>query len=155
MQFHPLAYIVKLNIEMSMADLIRRIARKRHNNAYNNGAGDSSSSSNYHASLRSRGTSISKQNSNKVKECSDRLGITARAEFNSIVRPDAAYTVGATADHCVESGLCSSQNIYTTREFCIDFEEKPDRYPESSAERGEAASTSRTEYEDIKAIERY
>lgn len=27
MQFHPLAYIVKLNIEMSMADLIAKIAR--------------------------------------------------------------------------------------------------------------------------------
>lgn len=29
MQFHPLAYIVKLKIEMSMADLIGKIARKR------------------------------------------------------------------------------------------------------------------------------
>ncbi|KAI5459738.1 hypothetical protein BGZ63DRAFT_359620 [Mariannaea sp. PMI_226] len=29
MQFHPLAYIVKLNIEMSMADLIGKIARSR------------------------------------------------------------------------------------------------------------------------------
>ncbi|KAH6695707.1 hypothetical protein F5X68DRAFT_164047 [Plectosphaerella plurivora] len=29
MQFHPLAYIVKLNIEMSMADLIGKIARNR------------------------------------------------------------------------------------------------------------------------------
>lgn len=30
MQFHPLAYIVKLHIEMSMADLIGKIARDRH-----------------------------------------------------------------------------------------------------------------------------
>ena len=29
MQFHPLAYIVKLNIEMSMADLIGKIARNK------------------------------------------------------------------------------------------------------------------------------
>ncbi|KAH8893171.1 hypothetical protein GQ53DRAFT_717789 [Thozetella sp. PMI_491] len=29
MQFHPLAYIVKLNIEMSMADLIGKVARQR------------------------------------------------------------------------------------------------------------------------------
>ena len=29
MQFHPLAYMVKLNIEMSMADLIGRIASDR------------------------------------------------------------------------------------------------------------------------------
>ncbi|KAM0327585.1 hypothetical protein ACHAQA_005878 [Verticillium albo-atrum] len=32
MQFHPLAYIVKLNIEMSMADLIAKIARSQNNN---------------------------------------------------------------------------------------------------------------------------
>ncbi|KAM0267345.1 hypothetical protein ACHAQH_010113, partial [Verticillium albo-atrum] len=32
MQFHPLAYIVKLKIEMSMADLIAKIARKQENN---------------------------------------------------------------------------------------------------------------------------
>ncbi|PNH48263.1 hypothetical protein VD0004_g168 [Verticillium dahliae] len=32
MQFHPLAYIVKLKIEMSMADLIAKIARKQDNN---------------------------------------------------------------------------------------------------------------------------
>ncbi|CEI66616.1 hypothetical protein FVEN_g10186 [Fusarium venenatum] len=30
MQFHPLAYIVKLHIEMSMADLIGKIARDKH-----------------------------------------------------------------------------------------------------------------------------
>ncbi|KAM5354071.1 hypothetical protein ACJ41O_000721 [Fusarium nematophilum] len=30
MQFHPLAYTVKLNIEMSMADLIGKIARDKH-----------------------------------------------------------------------------------------------------------------------------
>lgn len=29
MQFHPLAYMVKLNIELSMADLIGRIAGDR------------------------------------------------------------------------------------------------------------------------------
>lgn len=29
MQFHPLAYMVKLKIEMSMADLIAKVARKR------------------------------------------------------------------------------------------------------------------------------
>lgn len=29
MQFHPLAYMVKLNIEMSMADLIGKIASDR------------------------------------------------------------------------------------------------------------------------------
>lgn len=27
MQFHPLAYMVKLNIELSMADLIAQVAR--------------------------------------------------------------------------------------------------------------------------------
>ena len=31
MQFHPLAYIVKLNIEMSMADLIARVSRSSNN----------------------------------------------------------------------------------------------------------------------------
>lgn len=32
MQFHPLAYIVKLKIELSMADLIAKIARSRETN---------------------------------------------------------------------------------------------------------------------------
>ena len=31
MQFHPLAYIVKLRIEMSMADLIAKIAKSKNN----------------------------------------------------------------------------------------------------------------------------
>ncbi|TVY82664.1 hypothetical protein LSUE1_G002017, partial [Lachnellula suecica] len=31
MQFHPLAYIVKLNIEMTMADLIAKVCRSNHN----------------------------------------------------------------------------------------------------------------------------
>jgi hypothetical protein len=30
MQFHPLAYTVKLHIEMSMADLIGKVARDKH-----------------------------------------------------------------------------------------------------------------------------
>ncbi|KAI1117744.1 hypothetical protein F5Y14DRAFT_447689 [Nemania sp. NC0429] len=155
MQFHPLAYIVKLNIEMSMADLIRRIAKKKHNGPHNNSVGDSSNSSNYYATMRSRGTSLTKQNSTKAREYdNDGLGITTRVEFNNLVRPDAAYTVGATASHCAESSLYNSQNIYTTREFCVDFEDKSDQSPESSAERGEVASTSRTEYHDIKALER-
>lgn len=29
MQFHPLAYMVKLNIELSMADLIAKVANMR------------------------------------------------------------------------------------------------------------------------------
>lgn len=33
-QFHPVAYMVKLNIEMSMADLITRLARGENNDAY-------------------------------------------------------------------------------------------------------------------------
>lgn len=33
-QFHPVAYMVKLNIEMSMADLITRLARGENNDAH-------------------------------------------------------------------------------------------------------------------------
>ncbi|KAH7013868.1 hypothetical protein EDB80DRAFT_570026 [Ilyonectria destructans] len=49
MQFHPLAYIVKLNIEMSMASLIAKIARQSghaHGSDYNN------------TTSRSRGTRV-------------------------------------------------------------------------------------------------
>lgn len=44
MQFHPLAYIVKLNIEMSMADLIGKIARDKHCGIINEGTFTSSTS---------------------------------------------------------------------------------------------------------------
>ena len=37
MQFHPLAYIVKLEIEMSMADLIVKVARGQRNNNHHGG----------------------------------------------------------------------------------------------------------------------
>ncbi|KAH7124306.1 hypothetical protein EDB81DRAFT_624323, partial [Dactylonectria macrodidyma] len=37
MQFHPFAYIVKLKIEMPMADLIGKIARQRHGGIVSNG----------------------------------------------------------------------------------------------------------------------
>lgn len=159
MQFHPLAYIVKLNIEMSMADLIRRIAKSKDNNAsYNNSARNGSNGSNYYAALRSRGTSISgptkdKKNNTRPRECNDGLSIPARAEFHNVLRPDAAYVVGATATPCVESGLYNWQSIYTTREYCIDFEDKSDQSADNSAERGEVTSTSRRDYEDTKALE--
>lgn len=39
MQFHPLAYTVKLNIEMSMADLIAKIARSKDAKSNSSGNG--------------------------------------------------------------------------------------------------------------------
>ncbi|KAM5345952.1 hypothetical protein ACJ41O_011813 [Fusarium nematophilum] len=53
MQFHPLAYIVKLNIEMSMAELIARVARKQGHKGPSDGG---------YSHSRSNGTHVGERN---------------------------------------------------------------------------------------------
>lgn len=155
MMFHPLAYIVKLNIELSMADLIGRIARNRDHSAIEEiTTGSDSHKLTYQ---RSRGTSTSgtitgRQHDIGLGGWNRRPLRTAGVELDDITRPDAVYTVNATANTYVESGLHNSKDIYTTREFRVDFEDKAPQSPGSVAD-SHTASTSRKENEDTSLLQ--
>ncbi|KAI1428175.1 hypothetical protein F5Y12DRAFT_733977 [Xylaria sp. FL1777] len=145
MQFHPLAYIVKLNIELSMADLIRRIARDRESNSL-------PEVSNRLVSKRSSGTSIPGMTTGRHHSIGvdwwDRMSPkTGDIELNEITLPDAVYTVNASANNYIDSGLCNSKDIYTTREFRVDFEDMAPPSPRR-AEDSITAGPSRKENED-------
>lgn len=61
-QFHPVVYMVKLNIEMSMASLIVRLAKgKSENDAYSEEFGSSTGPSNSQSDKRSRAKSNQNQ----------------------------------------------------------------------------------------------
>ncbi|KAK5630054.1 hypothetical protein RRF57_005769 [Xylaria bambusicola] len=128
MQFHPLAYIVKLNIELSMADLIGQIARSRDNNALND-VSLSPNGSHKLSRLRSRATSASGSIPLPTLRSFGFGGWNPRGSkapsdgMDRITRPETVYTVNATADTDIESALHSSNDIYTTREFRVDYED--------------------------------
>ncbi|KAI1752482.1 hypothetical protein F4782DRAFT_530348 [Xylaria castorea] len=152
MQFHPLSYIVKLNIELSMADLVGRIARHRDRNE----CIISKPASNDKRRLmhqRSSGTSMT---SGPVIDRWHGVGFgdgnhtsdaTTGIEFNDMTRPDAVYTVNATTNTDIESGLQNSGNIYITREFRVDFEEMASQ-SHRSASGSNTACISNKENED-------
>ncbi|KAL2682822.1 hypothetical protein Neosp_007277 [[Neocosmospora] mangrovei] len=77
MQFHPLAYTVKLNIEMSMADLIGKIARDKHCGVISEGTFSSTiSDGQYHLeSLDQRSTTDSQRR------------LSGRDEFGFVSKP--------------------------------------------------------------------
>lgn len=63
-QFHPLAYIVKLNIELSMADLISKVVRRqdRVDNSYSNSNPTELTSNPRHGHFNTRGGVFSSSN---------------------------------------------------------------------------------------------
>ncbi|KAI1346268.1 hypothetical protein F5Y01DRAFT_28614 [Xylaria sp. FL0043] len=136
MQFHPLAYIVKLNIELSMADLIGRIAKSRDHNSFH----DIDLNHNYSNKLtsqRSQATSYS----GRLPARQQNIGTgnwdgRSASTSNDIACPDAVYTVNATANSrdnsIMESRLPTSRDIYTTREFRVDFEDNNNMASSSS-----------------------
>ncbi|KAI0593105.1 hypothetical protein F4775DRAFT_527972 [Biscogniauxia sp. FL1348] len=142
MQFHPLAYTVKLKIEISMADLIVKIAKAR--NATNHGHSDryvaDPSSSNpmgsktIDATASRHGTKIS---SHKP------LGVsgTRRDRGNSIELSDITPEDASLARD-LESG--DKHGIYTTREVRIEFEESSHQ-SEGRGPSSEEQSTSQRE----------
>ncbi|KAI0459668.1 hypothetical protein F5B21DRAFT_525113 [Xylaria acuta] len=153
MQFHPLAYIVKLNIELSMADLIGRIARHRDHNEFIDSNPRSNDSRRRLSRQRSGGISttsgpiIDRWHSigfGGWRRRSDATTGVDTVEFNGITRPDAVYTVNATTNTDVESGLHHLKDIYTTREFRVNLEEMGSQ-SHHSAPASNTASTSRRE----------
>ncbi|KAI0490148.1 hypothetical protein F4859DRAFT_501730 [Xylaria cf. heliscus] len=151
MQFHPLAYIVKLNIELSMADLIGRIARSRNDSEFFD-SNPTSNDSRILSRQRSRGISISVPTIERWHNIgfggwNRGSDATTAVGFNDITRPDAIYTVNATTNTDIESGLSHSKDIYTTREFRVDFEKMAPE-PRRRVSGPNIASTSRRENED-------
>ena len=110
MQFHPLAYIVKLKIEMSMADLIGRIARQSQNN---NGIG-SYYDTNDHTGSRSG----ARPTINRTR---------VRTEITATLQNDIELT-NSHSNNNSDSGTSKADpfargGIYTTKEVHIDFED--------------------------------
>ncbi|RYC58540.1 hypothetical protein CHU98_g7681 [Xylaria longipes] len=155
MQFHPLAYIVKLNIELSMADLIGRIARNRDHNEfiqYDPTSNDSRKLSRPRSRVMSTtGTIIDKWHNTGFSGWNRRSDATA-VEFNDITRPDTVYAVNATNNNDIESGLDQSRGIYTTREFCVDFKQMAASQSHPSEAGSNLASTSSRGNEDTNIL---
>ncbi|RYP31695.1 hypothetical protein DL767_005608 [Monosporascus sp. MG133] len=127
MQFHPLAYMVKLHIEMSMAELIGNIAKER----------DSASAGMYNRtfdgtnSRSGRGRRVT-GNRSGAEASAIRTQITAHGtdkpmELGEVVRPvkgdsESDSDKEATADPSYPVHSQGQKGIYTTREISIEFE---------------------------------
>ncbi|KAJ3574702.1 hypothetical protein NPX13_g4282 [Xylaria arbuscula] len=145
-----------------MADLIGRIARNKDNNTLNDiGISRSDSGATKLSRLRSRGTSGSGSAPGSTLGSRSRSfgfggwnfgGKSAGDEFNRLTRPNAVYTVNATAsgdNTDIESALGrASKDIYRTREFRVDYEDLLSGSHGSSVKDSNTASTSRNEYDD-------
>ncbi|RYP90260.1 hypothetical protein DL770_003629 [Monosporascus sp. CRB-9-2] len=128
MQFHPLAYMVKLHIEMSMAELIGNIAKEQNSNSagmYNRTFDGTNSRS-------GRGTRGATGNRSGAEASAVRTQITAHVgdkpmELNEVVRPvkgdsESDSSKEADADHSYHVHSQGQKGIYTTREISIEFE---------------------------------
>ncbi|KAI0424139.1 hypothetical protein F5Y09DRAFT_336010 [Xylaria sp. FL1042] len=154
MQFHPLAYIVKLNIELSMADLIGRIAKSRDHNSFQE-INLNQNCNNKLTSQRSRGTSYSGTVPFRRQNIGTGNWDCRSGASDGITRPDAVYTVNATANNYnnIDSGLRNSKDIYTTREFRVDFEENTASRSRSSVGDSNPGGGSRSEIEDMSLLQ--
>ncbi|KAJ2990512.1 hypothetical protein NUW58_g2912 [Xylaria curta] len=124
MQFHPLAYLVKLNIELSMADLIMRVAKSRENAHDKSNLSRNGSAATSHLSRASTARTMKDSRNNpKSGDWDHGLGIRAGTGFNDLARPDVAYSVNATTNTDTESALFYPESIHTTREFRVEFED--------------------------------
>ncbi|EXM12440.1 hypothetical protein RAB80_017828 [Fusarium oxysporum f. sp. vasinfectum] len=129
MQFHPFAYIVKLKIEMSMADLISQVARKRDcgvvsedtsSNAVEGCAGLPNKS--FVSVGRNQRTLVE-----EVDDVSDAVSIELREMANGTTGANCQQETMSDADKFASRYSCSDLQvgtaIHTTREICIDAEQ--------------------------------
>ncbi|KAH8203037.1 hypothetical protein TruAng_002765 [Truncatella angustata] len=130
MQFHPLAYIVKLNIEMSMAELIVKVAKAR-NQANIDADGPVLENDIGHSSEQTKSrsrvgaTALSKRD----RWSGDRYGIS-EARANGIELADIARS--GSDSIAPEDEREGDRNIYTTHEVHVEFE-KASQKSENSA----------------------
>ncbi|KAL5603911.1 hypothetical protein FOVSG1_006661 [Fusarium oxysporum f. sp. vasinfectum] len=131
MQFHPFAYIVKLKIEMSMADLISKVARKHDCGVVSGGT--FSNAEEGRAGLPNKSFASVSRNPRTLVEEVDNVSDAASIELREVAN-------GTTGVHCQQETMsdadkfasrywCSDLQvgtaICTTREICIDAERTP------------------------------
>ncbi|RKL07302.1 hypothetical protein BFJ70_g16906 [Fusarium oxysporum] len=129
MQFHPFAYIVKLKIEMSMADLISKVARKRDCGVISEGA--FSHAEEGCAGLPNKSfASVSRNQRTLVEEIddvSDAVSIELREMPNGATAANRNQETMSDADKFASRYSCSDLQvgtaIHTTREICINAEQ--------------------------------
>ncbi|KAF2994901.1 hypothetical protein E8E14_002072 [Neopestalotiopsis sp. 37M] len=120
MQFHPLAYIVKLNIEMSMAELIVKVAKARNQANVDHDSPMMENDIGHHSShtksrTRVGATALSKRD----RWSGERFNTEARAngiELGDMMKNEIEERQGAIGESDRD------RNIYTTREVHVEFE---------------------------------
>ncbi|KAF6513996.1 hypothetical protein IWW34DRAFT_858678 [Fusarium oxysporum f. sp. albedinis] len=138
MQFHPFAYIVKLKIEMSMADLIGKVARKRDCGVVSEGT--FSNAEEGRAGLPNKSfASVSRNQRTLVEEVDDVLdavSIELQEVANGTTGINCQKETMSDADKFASRYSCSDLQvgtaIYTTREICIDAERTPSSHTTGS-----------------------
>ncbi|KAM5350072.1 hypothetical protein ACJ41O_006577 [Fusarium nematophilum] len=128
MQFHPFAYIVKLKIEMSMADLISKVARKRDCGIISESTFTNAEEGRARAPNKSF-ASVSRNQRTLVDEL-DEISTVPSIELQEVtdettgvkVQQETMSDAGKFARRNSCSGLQVGNAIYTTREVCIDAE---------------------------------
>ncbi|EGU83287.1 hypothetical protein FOXB_06201 [Fusarium oxysporum f. sp. conglutinans Fo5176] len=131
MQFHPFAYIVKLKIEMSMADLISKVARKRDCGVVSEG--NFSNAEEGRARLPNKSfASVSRNQRTLVEEIgdvSDAVSIELQEVANGTTGVNCQQETMSDADKFASRYSCSDLQVgtavYTTREIHIDAERTP------------------------------
>ncbi|KAM0817400.1 hypothetical protein AB5N19_03205 [Seiridium cardinale] len=155
MQFHPFAYIVKLNIEMAMAELIVKVAKAGNASSQgNNGAiivndiGQHSSEGGTKSEPKSRfgATVLSKRDGLSMQ---DKYGST-QAGAGAIELSEIAKGEGSGSD-TPDSDMQHDKGIYTTREVHIEFEKASQRSENSGPSYYEGHTTKKDE-EDTRPL---
>ncbi|KAF4415030.1 hypothetical protein F53441_14674 [Fusarium austroafricanum] len=131
MQFHPFAYIVKLKIEMSMADLISKIARKRDGGVISEGPFSHAEQGCARPPNKSF-ASVSRNQRTLVEDIddvSDADSIELREMPKETTAANRKQDTMSDANKFASRFSCSDLQvgtaIHTTREICIDAEQTP------------------------------
>ncbi|ETS85700.1 hypothetical protein PFICI_03725 [Pestalotiopsis fici W106-1] len=123
MQFHPLAYIVKLNIEMSMAELIVKVAKARNQANVDHDSpvleNDIGHSSSHGTKSRTRvgATALSKRD----RWSGDRFDMN-QSRANAGIELGDMIIKEEERQGSNDDGDGGDRNIYTTREVHVEFE---------------------------------
>ncbi|KAH7465045.1 hypothetical protein FOMA001_g16872 [Fusarium oxysporum f. sp. matthiolae] len=129
MQFHPFAYIVKLKIEMSMADLISKVARNRDRGVVSEGT--FSNAVEGRAGLPNKSFASVGRNQRtlveEVDDVSDAVSIELREMANGTTGANCQQETMSDADKFASRYSCLDLQvgtaIHTRREICIDAEQ--------------------------------
>ncbi|ETS81416.1 hypothetical protein PFICI_06418 [Pestalotiopsis fici W106-1] len=137
MQFHPLAYTVKLNIEMSMADLIVKVARAKNRNNISHPSMSLEEGGGYgHSSTTWRSKMLSSVPSKRGKWYGHNYTTSEATptahdnmEMSNIPANNTTTTTTTTnaSDENRDAAARDNKSIYTTREVHVEFENAPQR----------------------------